>query len=462
MSRLFRLCCWCWALSAMSLDRLPLALTATDEAEPDFIGQIDNVTVAQGRDAILSCTVSHLNDYTVGWVKVDTKAIQATGRRVVTLNSRVSVENIPDSPIWKLIIKSAQPDDAGYYMAQINTDPMKSQMAYLSVMEPPNIDDEATPSVRQVRENEPVELYCQATGQPVPIIAWKREDGTNISHDPCRHANDTQQKIVSSNGSLPKGHGRLCIASADRSSMGTYFCIASNGVLPSVSKRIQLVVLFPTAIRAEKPLVGAPAGVNGIGLECIVEASPLSHHLFWYFGNTSIGPNERHTMTIHKINAYTIKMTLAILNLRETDAGLYRCQAGRSEATIRLYIHNPMTTPSRSTTTKWMLDIRTTPWKERQLRTSAAHLAIIQSPVITTETYRSVTLNRHTSSQAEVLTSSNRPVQEVVYKNPSVHRRPPSSSTASDLNHQHRPTGQLVLMTSMIAILTQVISFVSC
>lgn len=95
-------------------------------------------------------------------------------------------------------------------MAQINTDPMKSQvlsslsflfafsprylrqriksfdtyqqMAYLSVMKPPNIDDEATPSVRQVRENESVELYCQASGQPVPNIAWKREDGTNISH----------------------------------------------------------------------------------------------------------------------------------------------------------------------------------------------------------------------------------------------------------------------------------------
>ncbi|XP_059351240.1 lachesin-like isoform X2 [Daphnia carinata] len=459
MSRLFRLRWWCWALLAIPLARLPLALA--DEAEPDFIGQIDNVTVAQGRDAILSCTVSHLNDYTVGWVKVDTKAIQATGRRVVTLNTRVSVENIPDSPVWKLIIKSAQPDDAGYYMAQINTDPMKSQMAYLSVMEPPNIDDEATPSVRQVRENESVELYCQATGQPMPIIAWKREDGTNISHDPCRHANDTHQKLVPSVDSLPKGYGRLCIAAADRSSMGTYFCIASNGVLPSVSKRIQLVVLFPTAIRAEKPLVGAPAGVNGIGLECIVEASPMSHHLFWYFGNVSIGPNERHTMTIHKINAYTIKMTLAILNLRETDAGLYRCQAGRSEATIRLYIHTPMTTPSRSTTTEFTLDIRTTPWKERQPQTSAAHLAIIQSPVITTEPYRPVTLVRHTLSQAEVLTSNNGPVQEVVYKNLSVHRSPPSSSMASDLKY-HRPTGQLMLMFSMIAIFTQVISFVSC
>ena len=35
-------------------------------------------------------------------MKVDTKAIQATGRRVVTLNTRVSVENIPGSPVWKL------------------------------------------------------------------------------------------------------------------------------------------------------------------------------------------------------------------------------------------------------------------------------------------------------------------------------------------------------------------------
>lgn len=55
-------------------------------------------------------------------------------------------------------------------------------MAYLSVMEPPNIDDEATVSVRQVKENEPVVLHCQATGQPVPNITWKREDGANLSH----------------------------------------------------------------------------------------------------------------------------------------------------------------------------------------------------------------------------------------------------------------------------------------
>ena len=133
------------------------------------------------------------------------------------------------------------------------------QMAYLSVMEPPNIDDQATPSVMQVRENESAVLHCTASGQPVPNITWRREDGNNISHgefyrarpyliynyfcrilDSCPpHTGQQQEDPVSP----PRGYGRLCIASAARSSMGTYFCIASNGVPPSVSKRIQLEVL---------------------------------------------------------------------------------------------------------------------------------------------------------------------------------------------------------------------------
>ncbi len=51
----------------------------------------------------------------------------------------------------------------------------------------------------------------------------------------------------------------------------------------------------------------------------------------------SLGSTQRYSLTVQKINVYTMKMTLAILNLREEDAGLYRCQAGKSEATIRLY-----------------------------------------------------------------------------------------------------------------------------
>ena len=63
----------------------------------------------------------------VGWVKADTKAIQAIHLTVVTHNPRVSVEHAGPSQ-WKLVIKNVRKEDAGAYMCQINTDPMKSQV----------------------------------------------------------------------------------------------------------------------------------------------------------------------------------------------------------------------------------------------------------------------------------------------------------------------------------------------
>lgn len=63
----------------------------------------------------------------VGWLKVDTKAIQAIHDHVITHNNRVSVSH-SDHTTWNLHIKSVQKEDEGLYMCQINTDPMKSQV----------------------------------------------------------------------------------------------------------------------------------------------------------------------------------------------------------------------------------------------------------------------------------------------------------------------------------------------
>ena len=63
----------------------------------------------------------------VGWVKADTKAIQAIHEHVITYNHRVSVSH-SDSTTWNLHIRSVQEEDRGPYMCQINTDPMKSQV----------------------------------------------------------------------------------------------------------------------------------------------------------------------------------------------------------------------------------------------------------------------------------------------------------------------------------------------
>lgn len=64
----------------------------------------------------------------VGWLKVDSKAIQAIHDHVITHNNRVSVSH-SDHTMWNLHIKNVQQEDEGLYMCQINTDPMKSQVS---------------------------------------------------------------------------------------------------------------------------------------------------------------------------------------------------------------------------------------------------------------------------------------------------------------------------------------------
>lgn len=64
----------------------------------------------------------------VGWVKADTKAIQAIHDHVITHNFRVSVSHL-DVNTWNLHIKTVTEEDRGGYMCQINTDPMKSQVS---------------------------------------------------------------------------------------------------------------------------------------------------------------------------------------------------------------------------------------------------------------------------------------------------------------------------------------------
>ena len=68
--------------------------------------------------------------FQVGWVKADTKAIQAIHKHVITHNTRVSVSH-SDHNTWMLHIKNVQEEDRGPYMCQINTDPMRSQVSSL-------------------------------------------------------------------------------------------------------------------------------------------------------------------------------------------------------------------------------------------------------------------------------------------------------------------------------------------
>lgn len=67
----------------------------------------------------------------VAWIKADTKAILAIHEHVITNNARLSVTH-NDYNTWTLNIRGVKREDRGQYMCQVNTDPMKMQVKYLS------------------------------------------------------------------------------------------------------------------------------------------------------------------------------------------------------------------------------------------------------------------------------------------------------------------------------------------
>ncbi|EFX65383.1 hypothetical protein DAPPUDRAFT_65516, partial [Daphnia pulex] len=301
--------------------------------EPEFTDSMTNVTVATGRDAVLSCSVTNLGGHKVGWVKADTKAIQAIHLIVVTHNPRVSVEHIGSSQ-WKLIIKNVRKEDAGFYMAQINTDPMKSQVTYLDVTEPPDIIDERTPGELRVRENEALKLTCEARGNPAPRITWKREDGHDLHLTRSfRNKSHGGPSVYSVDGET------LRINQVSKRHMGVYYCIASNGVPPSVSKRVAVTVLFAPTVTVDNQIVGVPLG-NNVTLGCIVESSPKSINV-WYKDDKMIANSSRLSYEEKVESSYRVRMILTIGHFRKTDVGKYECRCrnelGEAEGTIKLH-----------------------------------------------------------------------------------------------------------------------------
>ncbi|XP_042220616.1 zwei Ig domain protein zig-8-like, partial [Homarus americanus] len=105
--------------------------TATGRG-PDFVGQIANVTVTAGRDAVLTCTVERLREYKVAWVQVETQTILTIHTTVITRNPRVGLSH-EGRTVYRLHLKEVTEADRGYYMCQINTDPMINQKGFLQV-----------------------------------------------------------------------------------------------------------------------------------------------------------------------------------------------------------------------------------------------------------------------------------------------------------------------------------------
>lgn len=101
----------------------------------------------------------------VAWIHIDRQMILTIHKHVISRIPRYSV-SYDNANTWLLHVSQAQQDDRGYYMCQVNTNPMISQVGYLQVVVPPNIRDlDSTPSSVAVRENQNINMTCRADGE---------------------------------------------------------------------------------------------------------------------------------------------------------------------------------------------------------------------------------------------------------------------------------------------------------
>lgn len=143
-------------------------------------------------------------------MRVDTQTILSIHHELITQNTRLSL-SYNDHRSWFLHIKQAEESDRGWYMCQVNTDPMRSSKGYLQVVGesaiplnqgssklgspgisqvtqlirpistvPPSIVEQETSVDLVVREGSSVTLQCKAKGYPQPFVMWRREDGSEM------------------------------------------------------------------------------------------------------------------------------------------------------------------------------------------------------------------------------------------------------------------------------------------
>ncbi|XP_012283439.1 lachesin isoform X2 [Orussus abietinus] len=302
---------------------------------PMFAEPISNVTVSVGRDALLACVVDNLQNYQVAWVRVDTQTILSIHHNVITQNPRISL-SYNDHRSWFLHIKMVQETDRGWYMCQVNTNPMRSRQGYLQVTVPPSIvmKDMSTDIV--VREASNVTLTCKATGYPEPYVMWRREDGKDINY------NGEIVNVI--DGEV------LHITKISRLHMGSYLCIASNGVPTPVSVRVILRVQFPPMLSIPNQLEGAYIGQD-VTLVCHTEAHPPSIN-YWTTEHSEMIVSDKYEATYTE-EGYSRHMQLKIRNVGPKDFGSYKCVAqnslGGTDGVIKL---DEIPAPSTTTTTQ--------------------------------------------------------------------------------------------------------------
>ncbi|UXI15992.1 aryl hydrocarbon receptor nuclear translocator [Sarcoptes scabiei] len=305
------------------------ALTVNSVFLHQWPNTMNNVTATLGRNATFECVFPQLKDFKLVWLHQD-HSLLAMHDSVISKNGRISVRSHANTTFY-LTIHEVQESDRGFYLCQVNTKPMRIQIGYLEVNVPPSFIEEETSGDSDIIEGSSVDLRCDAIGRPEPEINWRRENGQLIVFD--SKLNDSQLMV--------KGR-HLNLTNVTRQQMGAYLCIASNGIPPTISKRIFLGVSFTPKVLKLNSTVKASIGSSAT-LECILESYPRSNILWQKSRNQSkpiIYSDHKYSVFINEsTQPFRWIARLKIINLEQNDFDKYTCSATNHMGTAKSVVN---------------------------------------------------------------------------------------------------------------------------
>ncbi|XP_045611758.1 zwei Ig domain protein zig-8 isoform X5 [Procambarus clarkii] len=203
---------------------------------PSFEDTPQNVTALAGDSAFLPCTVSHLGDRSVTWMRKRDLHILTAGVYTYSADDRFMVLHPENSDDWTLHIKFANERDAGVYECQVNSDPKISLKVTLTVKDS-QLDDPlhygiATtdtmplvaiegPTERHIQRGSVLAVTCVVRHPPHSApdhILWFHGP-TNIDYDSARGGVSIQTEK-----STRRTVSKLMLSSVDPGDTGEYSC----------------------------------------------------------------------------------------------------------------------------------------------------------------------------------------------------------------------------------------------
>ncbi|KAJ7380981.1 Hemicentin-1 [Desmophyllum pertusum] len=228
-------------------------------------------TVIEGNNITLSCNASGKPAPVITWKKTGESVLLSQGSSVIIVNVRR-----PGTPDCMIQYQCTASNGVGTNAtATVN----------ITVHFEPSVTSQLCSS--PVTEGDNATLHCNATGNPLPSVAWIRASTRGIV---------SYSKM-------------LFMEDIKRNKSGSYECLAWNGIGKNSTKSCTIDVHYlPTALAI------TPAPVNTtvlrgatVALTCKTDANPAAHLYHFYFDGNHIGNSSSgvFNVTVEKDGVYT-------------------------------------------------------------------------------------------------------------------------------------------------------------